>query len=200
MANDINTLTIAPEGFQFPAGKENATILAAMVDEHYFDTMGIAVVEGRNFRIDDDENAPRIAIVNQHLARHYWPNQEVLGKRFRLNDAAKSWVEIVGVTKTGKYVFVAEAPSDFIYVPERQRKQRDMVMVAQSVGDPTTLVAPLREVVRGLADHDVLEEVDVEGAGAESGIRLSWAGRRSGDGAGTGGEEEETGEEDGTAE
>jgi predicted permease len=150
MANDINTLTIAPEGFQFPEGKENVTILTAMVDEHYFDTMGIAIVEGRSFRIDDDENAPRVAIVNQHLAQHYWPNQDPLGKRFRLNDKARSWVEIVGVTKTGKYVFVAEAPSDFIYVPQRQRKQRDMVMVAQSVGDPTTLVTPLREVVRGL--------------------------------------------------
>jgi putative ABC transport system permease protein len=150
MANDINTLTIAPEGFQFPEGKENVTIPTAMVDEHYFDTLGIAIVEGRNFRIDDDEKAPRVAIVNQHLAQHYWPNQDALGKRFRLNDAARSWVEIVGVTKTGKYMFVAEAPSDFIYVPQRQRKQRDMVMVAQSVGDPTMLVTPLREVVRGL--------------------------------------------------
>jgi predicted permease len=150
MANDINTLTVAPEGFQFQQGKENVTVLAAMVDEHYFSTLGIPLVEGRNFRVDDDENAPRVAIANQHFVQHYWPGQDALGRRFRLNDAAKSWVEIVGVAKDSKYIFVAEAPSDFLYIPHRQRRQRDMVMVAQSVGDSASLAAPLREVVRGL--------------------------------------------------
>jgi hypothetical protein len=126
------------------------TVLAAMVDEYYFSTLGIPLVEGRNFHSDDDENAPHVAIANQHFIQHYWPGQHALGRRFRLNDAAKSWVEIVGVAKNCKYIFVAEAPSDFLYIPHRQRRQRDMVLVAQSVGDSASLAAPLREVVRGL--------------------------------------------------
>src|SRR5205085_10375853 len=99
----ISTVTLAPEGFQFPPGKENVTILASMVDEYYFDTLGIGLVAGRNFRRSDDESAPKVAVVNQHLAQHYWPNQDPIGKRFRLNDAEKSWVEIVGLAKTSKY-------------------------------------------------------------------------------------------------
>jgi predicted permease len=151
MSNDgIGTVTIAPEGFQFPPGKENVTILSSAVDEFYFETMGIALVAGRNFRREDDADAPRVAVVNQHFAQHYWPNQEPLGKRFRLNDAKKSWVEIVGVAKMGKYIFIAEPPSDFIYLPYRQRKPRQIVLLAQSTGDPVSLVAPLREAVRGL--------------------------------------------------
>ena len=151
MANDgINIVAMAPEGFQFPAGKEHANTLGSMVDEYYFDTMGIALVAGRNFRRGDDDGAPKVAIVNQHLAQHYWPNQDPIGKRFRLNDVEKSWVEIVGLAKTSKYIFIAEAPTDFVYMPYRQRKPQQIVLVARSAGDPAGLAAPLREVVRGL--------------------------------------------------
>src|SRR5436190_1126189 len=66
MSNDsIGTATIAPEGFQFPKGKENVTVLASSIDEHYLDAMGIALLQGRNFRRSDDADAPRVAIVNQ---------------------------------------------------------------------------------------------------------------------------------------
>jgi predicted permease len=151
MSNDsIGTASIAPEGFQFPQGREYTTVLAAMIDEHYFDTMGLSLVSGRNFRKDDDRDAPRVGIVNEQLAKHYWPNQDPIGKRFRLNDRDKPWVEIVGVAKLSKYVFVAEAPSDFVYLPYRQRRSPRMIMLARSDGDPARLSAPLREVVRGL--------------------------------------------------
>jgi hypothetical protein len=151
MHNDsFGSATVAPEGFQFPPGKENVTVLAAMVDEYYLDTLGIPLLEGRNIRREDDADAPRIAVVNQQFAQHYWPNQSAVGKRFRLNDAGKSWVEIVGVAKLSKYLFVAEAPSDFIYMPYRQRKPLRMILVAQSSGESASLAAPLREVVHGL--------------------------------------------------
>jgi len=151
MLNDsIGTVTIAPEGFQFPPGKENAATLASRVDEFYFDAMGIPLAAGRNFTRRDDENAPRVAIVNQHFADHYWPNQDPLGKRFRLPRAKNAWVEIVGIAKMSKYIFVAEPPSDFVYLPYRQNPTRGMFMVARSSGDPAALAAPLREVVRDL--------------------------------------------------
>ena len=151
MSNDaVRTVTIAPEGFQFPAGKENVTVLAGFVDEYYFDTLAIGLLTGRNFRREDDADAPRVAVVNQHLAQHYWPNQDVIGKRFRLDDANKTWVEIVGVVKTTKYLFIAEPPSDFVYLPYRQRKPERMFLMAQSAGDPAALAGPLREVVRAL--------------------------------------------------
>jgi predicted permease len=151
MSNDsIGTVTIAPEGFQFPAGKDNATILASSVDEYYFDAMGLTILQGRNFRVEDSTGAPRVAVVNQQLAQHYWPNQNPLGKRFRSDDTEKSWVEVVGVAKTSKYLFIAEPPTDFVYLPYRQKAQQRMILLAQSAGDPASLVTPLREVVRGL--------------------------------------------------
>jgi len=83
MLNDtIGGVGIAPEGFQFPPGKENTETLASRVDEYYFAAMDIALVAGRNFTRRDDEHAPRVAIVNQHLAQHYWPNQDPIGRHF----------------------------------------------------------------------------------------------------------------------
>jgi predicted permease len=151
MLNDsIGGVTVVPEGFQFPPGRDNASVLAASVDEHYFDTMALTILQGRNFGIEDSINAPRVAIVNQQFARHYWPNQDPIGKRFRLVDRDNAWVEIVGLARTSKYVFIAEPPTEFVYLPYRQQQPQRMMMLAQSAGDASALAAPLREVVRRL--------------------------------------------------
>jgi len=149
MANGtIGAVTIAPEGFQFPPGQEDIRALASMVDESYFDTIGIPLVAGRGFTRRDDENAPRVGVVNQHLAEHYWPGQNPLGKRFRLKDADNAWVEVVGVAKTSKYIFIAETPTDFVYLPHRQTRPTAMTLLAQFTGDPSTTAAALRQVVK----------------------------------------------------
>src|SRR5262249_31918132 len=140
MLSDSNRpVTVVPEGFQFPPGRNSTTVMASSVDEYYFDTMGIAILEGRSFRIDDSANAPRVAIVNQPFAEHYWPNQDPIGKRFRLGGRDNSWVQIVGLVKTTKYLFIAEPPTEFVYLPYRQQRLQRIMMLAQSTGDPSTL-------------------------------------------------------------
>ena len=149
-SDSLDFVTVSPEGYQFPEGKENVTVLSSRIDERYFDTLAIPIVQGRAFTIDDDLDAPRVAIVNQQFAKHYWANEDPIGKRFRLNDADKTWVQIVGIAKTAKYLFIAEPPTDFVYLPYRQRKPQRMMMIAQSAGDAGTLASPLRDVVRSL--------------------------------------------------
>jgi ABC-type antimicrobial peptide transport system permease subunit len=60
------------------------------------------------------------------------------------------WAQVVGLAKNSKYVFIAEPPTDFLYLPYRQQKPQRMAMLVQSAGDAATLAAPLREVVHGL--------------------------------------------------
>ena len=140
MASDsLGFETVVPEGFQFPPGKDNATVLASRVDEHYFDTMGLTILQGRNFTVDDAADKPLVAIVNQQFAQHYWPGQDPIGKRLQTVGDDKAWVQVVGLAKTSKYIFIAEAPTEFVYLPYRQKKQQEMVMLAQSAGDPATL-------------------------------------------------------------
>ncbi len=151
MSSDaIGAETIAPESYQFPPGKDSVTVLSSTIDERYFDTMGIPLVQGRNFRDTDTPDAPQVAIVNQRLAQQYWPNQDPLGKRVRVGDEQKTWVQVVGVARDSKYLFIAEGPTEFIYLPYRQKKPDRMILVTQSAGDPAGLAAPLRQVVHDL--------------------------------------------------
>jgi len=124
-------------------------VLASRIDEHYFDTMGLTLLKGRGFLETDGPDAPRVAIVNEQFAKHFWPNQDPIGKRLHAGDD-KAWVQVVGLAKTSKYVFIAEPPSDFIYFPYRQTRPRQMILIARSMGEASVLAAPLREVVRGL--------------------------------------------------
>ena len=63
--------TVVPEGYQFPTGKENATVLASNVDEYYFDTMGIALRDGRRFTVSDRrQRHPEVAIVERSASRN----------------------------------------------------------------------------------------------------------------------------------
>ncbi len=158
--DDIGAAAILPEGYQLPTGQSSITVLDARVDEHYFDVMQIPITGGRAFSEQDREGAPAVAVVNEHLARKYWPNQDPIGKRFQLvTQADRPWVEIVGVAKTSKYIWLAEPPTDFLYLPYRQRPQRNMVLLAESIGDPAALAAPIREVVRTLDDDQPIFNV-----------------------------------------
>lgn len=151
MANNVNTANVVPEGYQLPVGKENLTLFSARVDEQYFTTIGIPIVRGRGFREEDSTDAPRVAVVNEQFAQHYWPNQDPIGRRFQLRErGASSWIAIVGVAKTTKYLWLGEPPTEFVYLPYRQHPQSEMVLLTESAGDPSSLVAPLRNVVQGL--------------------------------------------------
>jgi predicted permease len=151
MANDsIGAETVVPEGYSFPVGKDNATVFATRIDEHYFDALGLRLLRGRNFTADDNATAPRVAIVNEQFAKHYWPDQDPIGRRLRLTDQDRSWVQVVGLARMSKYLFIAEPPTDFLYFPYRQKPVQRMALLAQSAGDPATLAAPLREVIHGL--------------------------------------------------
>ena len=148
--NQQDGATILPEGYQFPAGKENVNLFANTVDENYFDTAGISILRGRGFRVTDTASSPRVAVVNEELAKHYWPGQSPIGKRFRLDDKAGPWVEIVGVARTVKYLWIAEPPTEFLYFPLSQRPKGQMTLLAESYGDPSSLTAPLGEVIHSL--------------------------------------------------
>ncbi len=140
--------TVVPEGYQFPKGRESAAMGAAIVDECYFDTMKTEIIRGRGFRADDKTGSRRVAVVNAEFAKTYWPGQDPIGKRFRLNDSNGPWVEVVGLTKTNKYWFIAEPPVQYFYLPFAQEQNPRMSLVVEADGDPAAVAAPLREAVR----------------------------------------------------
>jgi macrolide transport system ATP-binding/permease protein len=142
--------SVVPEGYQFAKGLSSDSILANIADDRYFETMNITVARGRTFTADDKDGSRRVAIVNEEFAQSYWPNQDALGKRFHLNDAKGPWLEIVGVTKTAKYLFPAETPTKFMYLPFAQNPSNQMLLIVETSGEPTPAIAQVRDVVRGI--------------------------------------------------
>lgn len=159
LGTDQDGATILPEGYRFPAGKEAADMFSDTADENYFDTGGIHILRGRGFRATDTANSPRVAVVNEEVAKHYWPGRDPIGKRFRLDDRNGPWAEIVGVAKTVKYLWIAEAPTEFLYLPLAQHPRQRMILLTESFGDPASLAAPLREMVRGLDANQPIFDV-----------------------------------------
>jgi predicted permease len=156
---DQFTTSVVPEGFQLPKGQVADFLFGNIVDEHYFDTMNIPVIRGRAFTPDDKEGSRRVAIVNEEFAKSYWPNQEPIGRRFRLNTPTGPWLEIVGVTTTSKYLFISETPTKFVYLPFAQNQNSQMLLLVQADGDPAALASPIRSVVQMLDSNQPIFNV-----------------------------------------
>ena len=129
---------------------ESSNCLKSLVlSKRTFDSaLGKILVPG--FNESDTANAPRVAVVNEVLARHYWPNQSAIDKRLRLNDDKDREMEIVGVARASTYTRLGEGPTEYLYLPLAQNIHSRMTLVVQSFGDAASLVPELRETVRKL--------------------------------------------------
>jgi predicted permease len=147
--DDFDGVTFVPDGFTMPPDRENFASTMDTVDAGYFQTMGIPILRGRGFLETDTADAPRVAIVNTHFAKHYWPGGDAVGKHIRLDNSAGVPVEIVGVAETIKYQTMTD-PMDFVYLPLAQRPVARMVLMLRTGADPLQLVQPLKDVVHSI--------------------------------------------------
>jgi len=148
--NSFDLVAFAPEGFAMPRDRRSFTALTDSVDAGYFETLGIPILRGRGFRTSDTAEAPRVAVINEHFAKRYWPNGDAVGRRIRIEDGAGTPLEIVGIARTIRYSDSYNPRTDFIYVPLTQRPVARLVLLVRTDGDPLQLVAPVKDVVRGL--------------------------------------------------
>jgi macrolide transport system ATP-binding/permease protein len=148
--DDFDGIAFVPEGLEMPRDRENFDSTMDTVDEGYFETMGIPILDGRGFLASDTADAPRVAVVNEQFAKHYWPGGDAVGKHIRLESRAGAPVEIVGVAETIKYQTIFQKPIDFLYMPLAQHPIARMTLMLRSSGDPLQLVPSVRDVVRSL--------------------------------------------------
>jgi predicted permease len=147
--DDFDRVAFVPDGYAMPQGRENFSSMMDAVDDGFFDTMGVPILRGRGFRASDGAEAPRVAVVNEFFASHYWPNEDAVGKRIRLGRSDGAPVEIVGVAKKIKY---RDSPNsteiDFVYMPVAQHPVARRVLLVKAAGDPLPMVKPVQEAIR----------------------------------------------------
>jgi hypothetical protein len=117
----------------------------ASVDADYFATGKIAIVDGRSFDGRDVEAGRRVVIVNETLARHFWPNQSAIGRSLVVG---RQSVEVVGVARDGKYMFLWESPRGMAYTPMAQGPTDRATLLVRSNRAPSGLMADLQGVFR----------------------------------------------------
>jgi putative ABC transport system permease protein len=139
------------------------------VRENYFATMEIPVLRGREFRVQDDARAQAVAIVNQTFERQFFPGEEVLGKRIRLDYDDREF-EIVGVVGDAKYETQRQEMQPLLYTPWQQEPTYvgEMHFALRTTSDATALAAQVREVVGGIDDNLPVTELGTQLARSET--------------------------------
>jgi predicted permease len=152
MGNIQEPRSVYIEGHPLATGQQPPQVLLNRVDPPYFDTMRVPLERGRGFAETDNATVPRVAIINQKMAKQFWPNQDPIGKRLSIFGPSGPFAEVVGVAQDGKYLIAAlEEPIPFFYVPYAQDYSSMMTLQIRSAVTPESLIAPVQQVIRGLA-------------------------------------------------
>jgi hypothetical protein len=103
----------------------------------YFDAMGTPILKGRTFRASDGPDAPRVAVVDETFARHYWPNEDALGKRLsdQGDTSVNRWWTVVGVVPNVRHASLGESPSLQVYRPFAQQTPWTMYLIVRARGN-----------------------------------------------------------------
>jgi len=137
------------------------------VRENYFTTMEIPLLRGRDFTAQDEQRAPKVAIVNQTFAREVFPNDDALGKRITEEERE---LEIVGVVGDTKYQKQREEIEPLLYTPWRQEGAMigEMHFALRTTGEPAALAATVRQIVRELDSNLPVTDVTTQRARSQA--------------------------------
>jgi predicted permease len=159
IAYTLGRQSVYIEGRPVPPGQKAPDMLFNSVDAPYFETLRIRVLLGRAFTDADSETSPRVAIVNETMAKHFWPGEDPIGKHFSLTSDAGPFVEIVGVARDGKYRVLAEDLQPYFYVPLTQHFTAQRTLQIRCAMPPESLAPIVQHEILMLDANDPIEEI-----------------------------------------
>jgi putative ABC transport system permease protein len=151
------------EGRPTPAPEDEPGAGYSVICPNYFQTMGIALVSGREFTVQDDQNAPGVIIINESMARQYWPDEDPLGKRIQIGGAGP-WQTIVGVARDVRRRLDEQTEPEF-FRPYSQAAWPTMTIVLRTAATPLAFVNPVKKALaeiepeRPVSDISTMKEV-----------------------------------------
>ncbi len=170
---------ILAEGYQMKPGESLISPLNISVTPGYFEALGIHMVRGRSFDERDNENAPRVVIVDERLAQHFWPDRDPVGRRMYMPGDDKDllkidehtvWITVVGVARTLRYENLdgSGAPVGAYYFPNSQQPAGGFTFALKTAADPGSVVRALRADISRLDPdlavfdvHSMPERIDL---------------------------------------
>jgi predicted permease len=120
----------------------------------YFRAMGIRLLQGRRFM--EQDLRLRVAIINEAMARSYWPNEDPIGKRFKIGISSREWISVVGVVGNVKHYGLDTEPTPEMYFLESMPR---MTLVVRADMDPTSLIAAVRNAIHSVDRDQPISDV-----------------------------------------
>jgi len=149
-SGNVGFKSLSVDGYQPRAGEEKPSTFYNVVDDHYFGLMETKILRGRAFDARDTASSPRVAIINDTVAKKLFPKRDALGAQMRLDNENGPLVQIVGIAKTGTYMYWSEPPQLFMWRPFTQDYDPHVTLHVRTEGDPTAMAAAIRDTVRSI--------------------------------------------------
>ncbi|MCM3870373.1 MAG: ABC transporter permease [Pyrinomonadaceae bacterium] len=150
-------LGLVIEGYQRREG-ERVDAQASLVSSDYFRSLGIPIIAGREFNDQDIAGSPKVAVINEKMAHHFFGTANPIGKKIGTDEVADT--VIVGVVKDAQYLSLREPPMRHFYLPVTQEPRlRDLTMHIKTSGEAAAVVDLVRGQVQKLDTHLPLYDV-----------------------------------------
>ena len=149
-----NADRIQIEGYQPAPGESVAPVVGYnAISTDYLKTMGIPLLQGRTITAADNADAPHVAVINEAMAKRYWPNQDPIGHKFTLGSDAKHPLEVVGIAKDARYQGVSGPISPYVYVALEQNYDINSLATLQvrAAGNPVQMIPAVEHTLQTLA-------------------------------------------------
>jgi len=143
--------TVFLEGQDVTDRRSGRLVQVNIVGSKYFETFGIRLVRGRDFSEADQPNTPAAVIINETMAKRFWPDQDPIGKRFKFF-GQDYFQQVIGIAHDSKYNFIGEEPTPFIYQTLTQVYDPN-VSVFIKAANPSAVLGTVRREVQQLDTH-----------------------------------------------
>ena len=141
-----NSTSVGVEGY-VPRENEEIVINYSTIGPNYFETMGIPIRQGREYNDTDTLQSPRTLVINETMAKRYWPEGKALGGKIRLG---QNLAEVIGIVADSKYSSINERPLAQLFFPMSRSETSTLRLFVKTAGDPAPLVAEVRNAIRGI--------------------------------------------------
>ncbi len=171
LAGDVWGFPFRIEGRPPSRPGESPNAVYRVILPGYFRTMGISLLRGRDINKSDSVNAPGVLVINDRLARRYWPGEDAIGKRITLDDSPENpaWLTVIGVTQDTKQDEWTGAPRPEMYLPLLQSSEylhdtsshfQYITLVTRTTGEPAAIVSSIKSTIAALDKNVPLSEIE----------------------------------------
>jgi len=119
-----------------------------IVDPYYFETLGVKLLRGRGFTEQDAQSGSRSVVINEAMARRFWPDQNPVGQLIGLGRNARDKAQVIGVVQDGRYHQVSRSMESYMFIPFGQDISYEMTLLVETEGNARALVEPVRKTLR----------------------------------------------------